>query len=155
MSGSVNRIHLVGNLARDPELRYTQAGKPVCKLVVATSRKWTNKQTNQPQEETEFHRVTVWSKTAEYCNEFLLKGRQVYVEGRLKTSSYEQDGVKKYSTEIVAENVVFLGGREDGQGGGVRGSGGRASDSGQGVVGTSGEPAPSDPRDYNEGPYGQ
>lgn len=114
----VNKVIVVGNLGRDPELKYTEGGQPVCRLAVATTRVWTNKQTDQKQEETEWHRVTVWGKQAEHCNNFLEKGRQVYVEGRLRTSSYEQDGVKKYSTEIVAETVQFLGGRGDNQGGG-------------------------------------
>lgn len=149
MSGSVCKVILIGNLGRDPELRYTQAGKPVCKLVVATERKWTNKQTNQLESEVEWSRVTVWGRTAESCNEFLTKGRQVYVEGRLKTSSYDQDGVKKYSTEIVAENVVFLGGAAAGQGSGVQGGSGY----GEGASGR-GSPAPYDPGDYEQGQYG-
>jgi len=110
----VNKVILIGNLGRDPELKYTNSGTPVCRLSVGTSRAWTNK-SGERQEETEWHRVTVWGKTAEHCNSYLTKGRSVYVEGRLRTSSYEQDGVKKWSTEIVADAVQFLGGprRED------------------------------------------
>ena len=119
----INKVIIIGNLGRDPELRFTQGGQAVAKLAIATTRKWTNKQTQQTQEETEWHRVTVWGKTAEHCNSYLAKGRQVYVEGRLRTSSYEQDGVKKYSTEIIAETVQFLGGRGDGGGGGGGGAG--------------------------------
>lgn len=111
MSG-VNKVILVGRLGRDPELRYTQGGTPVCKLSVATDRKF--KKGDEFVEETEWHRVTVWSKSAENCAKFLEKGRQVYVEGRLQTSSYEKDGEKKYSTEIVAETVQFLGGKGSG-----------------------------------------
>jgi single-strand DNA-binding protein len=111
---SVNKVIIVGHLGRDPELRFTQGGMAVAKLAVATSRKWTNKETQQTQEETEWHRVTVWGKSAEACDKYLAKGSQVYVEGRLRTSSYEQDGVKKYATEIVSDTVQFLGGRGDG-----------------------------------------
>ena len=105
----VNKVILIGNLGRDPEMKYTSSGTPVCKLSLATTRSWTNK-SGERTEETEWHRVTVWGKTAEHCNNYLAKGRSCYVEGRLRTSSYEQDGVKKWSTEIVAETVQFLGG---------------------------------------------
>ena len=107
---SLNKVQIIGNLTRSPEFKHTNAGTPVCRLSVATNRKWTNKN-GEREEESEFHRVTVWGKQAEHCNNYLEKGRAVYVEGRLKTTSYEQDGVKKWSTEVVAENVQFLGGR--------------------------------------------
>lgn len=116
MSG-VNKAIIVGRLGRDPELKYTQAGSPVCRLSVATDRKWKDQRSGEMKEETEWHRVTVWNKQAEACERYLAKGREVYVEGRLRTSSYEQDGIKKYSTEIVAETVQFLGGRGEGGGG--------------------------------------
>src|SRR5690606_25745778 len=119
---SVNKVILIGNLGRDPELRYMQNGNPVASLNVATTRKWRNKQTNEMVEETEWHRVSVFGASAEHCNNYLSKGRQVYVEGRLRTRSYDdKDGVKKYSTEIIADVVQFLGGR--GEGGGGRGGG--------------------------------
>jgi single-strand DNA-binding protein len=121
MSG-VNKVIIIGNLGKDPELKVTEGGTPVCRLSVATTREWMNKQTNEKQSETEWHRVTVWGKSAEHCNNYLKKGRQVYVEGRLRTTSYEQDGVKKWSTEIVSETVQFLGGRSDGEGGGGNGN---------------------------------
>lgn len=112
----INKVIIIGNLGRDPEIRYTQSGVAVCRLNIATTRSWINKETNQKSEETEWHRVTVWGKQGENCNNFLAKGRQAYVEGRLRTSSYEdKDGIKRYSTEIVAETVQFLGGRQDGQ----------------------------------------
>jgi single-strand DNA-binding protein len=102
----------------------------VCRLSVATSRQWTNKQTNETQQETEWHRITVWGKQAESCQKYLAKGRQVYVEGRIRTSSYEdENGVKKYSTEIVAEIVQFLGSKADNEGGGGGGGGGGGSSS--------------------------
>ena len=120
----VNKAIILGHLGRDPELRYLQSGQPVCKLNIATSRRYTNKQ-NESVEETEWHRVSVWGKQAEHCNNFLTKGRQVYVEGRLRTSSYDKDGQKHYTTEIVADTVQFIGGRgEGGEGGGQREGGG-------------------------------
>lgn len=133
MSG-VNKVIVIGNLGSDPDLKHTQGGTPVCRLSVATTRTWNNQQTNERQQETEWHRITVWGKQAENCEKYLSKGRQVYVEGRLRTSSYDKDGVKHYSTEIVADQVQFLGGKEggggaqgngdNGGGGGNRGSGG-------------------------------
>jgi single-strand DNA-binding protein len=113
MSNGVNKVILIGNLGRDPETRHTKSGQPVCSLSLATTRKWKNKQTGELQEETEWHRITVWGKQAEHCQNYLAKGRSCYVEGRLKTSSFEQDGVKKYSTEIIADTEQFLGGRGD------------------------------------------
>jgi len=123
----LNKVMLIGNLGRDPELRYTQSQQPVCQLSVATTRVYTNRN-NDRVEETEWHRVVVWGKQGELCNQYLTKGRQVYVEGRLQTRSWEdKDGNKKYSTEIVADFVRFLGGR-GGEGGG--GGGGPRGDRG-------------------------
>lgn len=109
----VNKVIILGNLGREPELKYTPSGTPVCRIAVATTRTWKDKQ-GAKQEETEWHRVSVWGKSAEHCNNYLAKGRQVYVEGRIKTSSYEQDGVKKWSTEIVADTVQFIGAKQSG-----------------------------------------
>jgi single-strand DNA-binding protein len=111
---NLNKVQIIGALGRDPELKWTQGGQAVCKLNVATSRQWTNKQTNQREEETEWHRVVIWGRQAENCDKYLAKGKQVYVEGRLKTSSYDKDGQKHYTTEIIAETVQFLGGVKDG-----------------------------------------
>ncbi|MBL4683227.1 MAG: single-stranded DNA-binding protein [Nannocystaceae bacterium] len=119
----INKVILIGNLGRDPELRYTGSGTAVCQLNIATARSYTNKN-NERVEETEWHRVTVWSKQAEFCSQYLSKGRQVYVEGRLQTRSYEdKEGIKRYSTDIIADTVQFLGGR--GEGGGGQGGGGQ------------------------------
>lgn len=121
----VNKVILIGNLGRDPELRYTQGGTAVCQLNIATTRTYTNK-SNERVEETEWHRVVVWSKQAEMCNQYLSKGRQVYIEGRLQTRNYEdKEGIKRYTTEVVADRVQFLGGRGEGGGGGGGGGGGR------------------------------
>ena len=130
----VNKAIILGHLGRDPELRYLQSGQPVCKLNIATSRRYTNKQ-NESVEETEWHRVSVWGKQAEHCNNFLTKGRQVYVEGRLRTSSYDKDGQKHYTTEIVADTVQFIGGRGEG---GAEGGGGGAREGGGGGGGYGG-----------------
>jgi single-strand DNA-binding protein len=118
MSG-VNKVIIVGRLGGDPEVRYTPGGQAVAKLSVATSENWVDKQ-NQKQERTEWHRVVVWGKMAEICGQHLSKGRQVYVEGRLQTRSWDDktSGQKKYSTEIVASTVQFLG--SAGEGTGVR-----------------------------------
>ena len=110
----VNKVILIGNLGADPEMRYTAGGTAVCRLSVATSRRYTDKQGNR-QEETAWHRVDVWGKMAETCAQYLSKGRQVYIEGRLKYGSYEKDGVKHYTTDIIAENMQMLGGQGQGQ----------------------------------------
>jgi single-strand DNA-binding protein len=137
----VNKAIILGHLGRDPELRYLQSGQPVCKLNIATSRKYTNKN-NESVEETEWHRVSVWGKQAEHCNNFLTKGRQVYVEGRLRTSSYDKEGQKHYTTEIVADTVQFIGGRgEGGEGGGGGGAPGGGGGYGGGGGGGGARPA--------------
>ncbi|MFV8750961.1 single-stranded DNA-binding protein [Nannocystaceae bacterium ST9] len=133
----INKVILIGHLGRDPELRYMQNGNPVASLNIATSRRWKNKQTNEMVEETEWHRVSVFGVQAEHCNNYLSKGRMVYVEGRLKTRSYDdKDGVKRYSTDIIAEDVQFLGGRGEGGGGG--GGGGAGGGGGGGGYGGGG-----------------
>ncbi len=121
MAGSgVNKVILVGNLGKDPEVRYTPGGQAVANFTIATNEAWTDKQ-GQKQERTEWHRIVVWGKTAENCGEYLSKGRQVYVEGRLQTREWtNKEGAKQYTTEIVANQVTFLGGGERGQGRGAR-----------------------------------
>ena len=110
MSG-VNKVILVGNLGANPELRYTQGQQAVANLRIATTEKWTDK-SGQKQEATEWHRVVVWGRQAEICGQYLTKGRQVYVEGRIRTRQWQdQQGQKRFTTEIVARNVQMLGGR--------------------------------------------
>jgi single-strand DNA-binding protein len=110
MSG-VNKVILVGNLGANPELRFTQGQQAVANLRIATTEKWTDKN-GQKQEATEWHRVVVWGKQAEIVGQYLTKGRQVYVEGRIRTRQWQdQQGQKRYTTEIVAQNVQMLGGR--------------------------------------------
>jgi len=120
MAGGINKVILVGNLGRDPEISYTQAGTAVAKFSIATSWQWTNKQTGERQEATEWHRVVAFSRLAEICGEYLAKGKQVYIEGRLKTSSWEKDGITRYSTDIIADQMQMLGSRGDYGGGGGR-----------------------------------
>ena len=106
---SVNRVILVGNLGRDPEVKYTQNGTAVANLSVATNEVWTDK-AGQKQEKTEWHRVVVWGKQAQVLGEHLTKGKQIYVEGSLQTRSWDdRDGNKRYTTEIRAARVLMLG----------------------------------------------
>jgi single-strand DNA-binding protein len=104
----VNRVILIGRLGGDPEMRYTADGTAVCKFSLATSRKYTGRD-GQKQEKTEWHRVVVWRKLAEICGQYLGKGKQVMIEGRIEYGSYEKDGVKHYTTDIVADNMEMLG----------------------------------------------
>ncbi|MCB0326906.1 MAG: single-stranded DNA-binding protein [Bdellovibrionales bacterium] len=110
---SVNKVILVGNLGADPEMRYTQSGTPVATLSIATSERWTSKE-GQKEEKTEWHRVVLWSRMAELASQYLSKGRQVYIEGKIQTRSWDdKDGQKRYTTEIVGTSMQFLGGRSD------------------------------------------
>ena len=107
-SRSLNKVTLIGNLTRDPELRYTPSGTAVCTFGLATNRSWTT-QTGETKEETEFHRIVAWNKLGELCSQLLAKGRKVYVEGRLATRTWQaQDGTQRTSTEIVIEDMIIL-----------------------------------------------
>jgi single-strand DNA-binding protein len=123
---SVNKVILIGNLGRDPEVRYATSGSAICNVTIATSRQWKDKTSGERQEETEWHRVVFYDRLAEIAGEYLKKGRPVYVEGRLKTRKWtDKDGVEKYTTEIVADQMQLLGSREGmGDGGGEGGGGG-------------------------------
>jgi single-strand DNA-binding protein len=117
----VNKAIIVGNLGRDPEVRFTPSGRAVARFTVATTERWTDQQ-GQRQEKTEWHNIVVWGKQAETCGQYLSKGRQVYIEGRITNRSYDdKDGNKRYITEIIAQNVRFLG---------SAGGAGRVSESG-------------------------
>lgn len=108
----INKVILIGRLGRDPEVRYTPDGAAVANFSIATSDEWTDKASGERKERTEWHRIVAWRKLGEICGEYLSKGRQVYVEGKLQTRSWEKDGVTRYSTEIVASDVQFLGARD-------------------------------------------
>jgi single-strand DNA-binding protein len=133
----VNKVILIGNLGKDPEVRYTSGGQAVANLRIATSRSWTDKQSGQRKEETEWHDVEVWGKQAEQCGEYLAKGRQVFVEGRLKTDKWQDKttGQERSKVKVVADGVRFLGGR--GAGGAAPGGagGGRAPQGEEGPPG--------------------
>jgi single-strand DNA-binding protein len=119
---SVNKAIILGNLGRDPELRHTQAGKAVCTLRLATNEVWSDA-SGERQERTEWHTVVVWGRSAENCNQYLKKGRTVFIEGRIQTRKWQdKEGNDRYSTEIVADRVQFIGGQ----------AGGGASDSSSG-----------------------
>ncbi len=114
---SINKVIIIGNLGRDPEVRYTPNGAAVCNVSVATTRNWKDKNSGEKIEETEWHRVVFYDRLAEIAGEYLKKGRPVYVEGRLKTRKWQdKDGKDNYTTEIVADNMQLLGGREGGGG---------------------------------------
>jgi len=115
MAKGVNKVILVGNVGGDPETKYMPSGGAVTNLSIATSESWKDKQTGQPQERTEWHRVVFFNRLAEIASEYVRKGSKVYVEGSLRTRQWEQDGVKRYSTEIVASEMQMLDSREGGQ----------------------------------------
>jgi len=117
--GSVNKVILVGNLGRDAEMRFTPGGQAVATLNLATTEQWNDKE-GQRQEKTEWHRIVLWGRPAESLSQYLVKGKQIYVEGRLQTRQWDdKDGNKRYTTEIKADRVTLLGG----PGGGARGAG--------------------------------
>jgi len=123
----INKVILIGNLGKDPEVRFTPGGQAVANFTIATNEVWFDKQSNQKQERTEWHRIVVWGKQAETCGEYLSKGRQVFIDGRIQTREWtDKEGRKQYTTEIVAQNVKFLGGGE--RGGARKGGGAPAGD---------------------------
>lgn len=124
MARGVNKVILVGNLGADPETRYTPNGGAITTIRIATSESWTDKASGQKQERTEWHRVKFFGKLAEIAGEYLKKGRQVYVEGSIRSDKYtDKDGVEKYSTDIIANEMQMLGGTGEGGGGGGGGGG--------------------------------
>jgi len=130
---SINKVILIGNLGRDPEIRYSANGAAICNVTIATSRNWKDKTSGEKMEETEWHRVVFYDRLAEIAGEYLKKGRSCYVEGRLKTRKWQdKDGVEKYTTEIIADNMQLLGGREGGGGGGGGEEGGSSYGGGGG-----------------------
>ena len=120
---SLNRVQLIGNLGKDPEIKYTPSGTPVAKITIATNERFKDK-SGEWQDRTEWHNVVLWQRLAEIAGEYLKKGGKVYIEGRLQTRSWDdkQTGQKKYMTEIVGSDLVLLGGRGEGGGGGESGA---------------------------------
>ncbi|MCK9489001.1 MAG: single-stranded DNA-binding protein [Xanthomonadales bacterium] len=119
MARGINKVILVGNLGSDPEVRYAPSGTAVATISVATSEQWTDKQSGQKQERTEWHRVKFFGRLAEIAGEYLRKGRQVYIEGSLRTDKYtDKQGIERYSTDVIANEMQMLGGMGEGGGGG-------------------------------------
>ena len=133
---SVNKVILIGNLGKDPEVRYAPSGSAICNVTIATSRVSKDKTSGERQEQTEWHRVVMFDRLAEIAGEYLKKGKSVYIEGRLQTRKWtDKEGVERYSTEIIANEMTMLGSREGGGGGG---GGGGAGDE----MGSASAPAP-------------
>jgi single-strand DNA-binding protein len=137
MARGINKVILVGNLGNDPEVRYSQAGMAMTSISIATSESWKDKTSGEQQERTEWHRVKFFGRLAEIAGEYLKKGGQVYIEGKLRTDKYtDKNGVEKYSTDIIADEMQMLGGKMSGSEGGGSSSrpmgGGGASRSGGG-----------------------
>lgn len=144
----VNKAILIGNLGRDPELRYTQSGQPVANFTLATTETWNKKDGGGKEERTEWHRIVAWGRTAELCTQYLAKGRTVYIEGRIQTREWEdREGKKQRTTEVVAQTVQFLGNRGAGAGAGAGAGGSGASSSG------SADPGPSEPPPDDDIPF--
>ena len=164
MARGVNKVILVGNLGNDPDVKYTQGGMAITTLSVATTSVRKDREGNQ-QEKTEWHRVKLFGKLGEIAGEYLKKGRSVYIEGRLEYGSYEKDGVKHYTTDIVADEMQMLGGGEGGQRGGGEGGGyQQRSSGGGGSYGSGGDrqqrapaqrrdPAPAKPANFDDVPF--
>ena len=129
MARGINKVILVGNLGADPETRYTPAGLAITSIRIATSESWKDKQTGEQQDRTEWHRVKFFGRLAEIAGEYLKKGGQVYVEGKLRTDEYEKDGIKRYSTDIIADEMQMLGSK-GGEGGSSGGGGGERRERG-------------------------
>ena len=118
MGKSINKVILVGRLGRDPEMKYTSGGTPFCRFSIATDDAWTDKRSGEKQERTEWHSIVVWDRLAEICNQYLTKGRLVYIEGSLQTREWDdKEGVKRKTTEVRARDMVMLGGGPGGEGG--------------------------------------
>jgi single-strand DNA-binding protein len=158
MAGGVNKVILIGNLGADPEVRFTPSGQAVANFRIATNESWTDK-AGQKQERTEWHRIVVWGKLGELCGEYLKKGRQAYIEGRLQTREWtDKENKKNYTTEVVANSVQFLGGgagagRPDGGGGGARRDDFGGAPSGDGGSGFGGPPPDMGPPPGDDIPF--
>jgi single-strand DNA-binding protein len=148
MAGGINKVILVGNLGQDPEIRYTADGRPIANFTLATSETWKDKASGERREKTEWHRVVVFGKLAEICGEYLSKGKQVYIEGKLQTRKWQgQDGQDRYTTEVMVDmrgTMQMLGGRD--------GGGSRPASGGRGGIGGSSTAGFEDPG-YAEPPY--
>jgi single-strand DNA-binding protein len=150
MARGVNKVIIVGNLGQDPETRYMPSGAAVTNFTVATNESWKDKQTGEQKDRTEWHRVAMFNRLAEIAAEYLRKGSQVYIEGKLRTRKWQgQDGNDRYTTEIIADEMQMLGGRGGGGGGSYGGPQGGGSGGGSGGGGGA-PPAPSGPDDFDD-----
>ena len=159
MAAGVNKVILVGHLGRDPEVRYTQDGRPICNFTMATTEQWRDKNSGERRDKTEWHRVVVFGKLAEICGEYLSKGRQVYIEGKLQTRKWQgQDGQDRWTTEVVVDisgTMQMLGSRGDSAGGGGGGSGYRQGGAPAAGGGGYGQGGPGPSGGGGGGDYGQ
>lgn len=142
----INKVILVGNVGQDPETRYMPNGNAVTNITLATSETWKDKNTGEQQERTEWHRVTFYQRLAEIVAEYVKKGSKLYVEGRLQTRSWEQDGIKRYATDIIANEMQML----DSRGSGGSGGGGSYQPAQQSGASEPAEPAPADMGDFDD-----
>ena len=135
MGKSINKVILVGRLGRDPEMKYTSGGTAYCRFSIATDDSWTDKGSGEKQDRTEWHSIVVWDRLAEICNQYLTKGKMVYIEGSLQTREWDdKEGVKRKTTEVRCRDMVMLGGGSGGDGG----TSSRSEQSGGGFAGPSG-----------------
>jgi single-strand DNA-binding protein len=150
MARGVNKVIIVGNLGQDPETRYMPSGSAVTNFTVATNESWKDKQTGEQKDRTEWHRVAMFNRLAEIAAEYLRKGSQVYIEGKLRTRKWQgQDGNDRYTTEIIADEMQMLGGRGDG-GGSYGGSGKGGGKGGRGEGGSGSAPPQPGPDDFDD-----
>jgi single-strand DNA-binding protein len=143
-SRGINKVILVGNVGQDPETRYMPNGNAVTNITLATSETWKDKNTGEQQERTEWHRVTFYQRLAEIVAEYVKKGSKLYIEGRLQTRSWEQDGIKRYATDIIANEMQMLDSRGSG------GGGGSYQPAQQSGASEPAEPAPADMGDFDD-----
>ncbi len=152
MAKGINKVILIGNLGRDPETKYLPSGDAVTNITIATSESWKDKQTGQQQERTEWHKVVFFKKLAEIAGEYLKKGSKVYIEGSLRTRSYDKEGQKHYMTEIVADQMQMLDGRGAGSGGSDGGDQGFDRGDQAAAAAPAGAPAASRPKQQSAAP---
>lgn len=164
MARGINKVTLIGNVGADPEVRYTNSGAAITTLKVATSEQWTDKQSGEKQERTEWHRVKLFGRLAEIAGEYVKRGRQVYVEGSLRTDKYtDKDGIERYTTDIIATEMQMLGGNEGGSNAGANNrernqqSGGQHRSGGPGRSAPNGQAGTRQPeqRQHADASYGQ
>ena len=149
MARGINKVILVGNLGGDPETRYMPSGSAVTNFTVATNESWKDKQTGEQKDRTEWHKVAMFGRLAEIAAEYLRKGSQVYIEGKLRTRKWQgQDGQDRYTTEIIADEMQMLGGRGDGGGGNFGGS--KGGGKGAGSQGGGNAPPQAGPDDFDD-----